>query len=72
MSDLSNYQLSRNFDLLQPIVSDPVIEAYKPGIDVSLIRENLLLSTEDRIRSLMNLAKVTEELRTAMKTTLNW
>jgi hypothetical protein len=45
--------------------SDPVIEAYKKDIDRTLLRENLKLSVEDRLRQLMELQKLAEELRKA-------
>ena len=42
--------------------SDPVIEAYKKDVDRTLLRENLKLSVEDRLRQLMELQKFAEEL----------
>ena len=47
------------------IHSDPVIEAFKKDIDRTLLRENLKLTIEDRLRQLMELQKFAEELRTA-------
>ena len=44
---------------------DPVIEAYKPGVDETLIIENLKLSVEERFRNLMALQEFAEELRRA-------
>ncbi len=44
---------------------DPVIEAYKAGIDLTLLRENLKRTPEERIRKLMELQQVAEELRRA-------
>ncbi len=44
---------------------DPVIEAYKKGVDRTLIRENLKLSVEDRFRKLMELQRFAAELRRA-------
>jgi hypothetical protein len=41
---------------------DPVIDAYKKDIDRTLLRENLKLSVEDRLRQLMELQKFAEEL----------
>jgi hypothetical protein len=49
-------------DALPP---DPVIEAYKKDIDVTLIRENLKLTPEDRARKLMALQRAAEEFRRA-------
>jgi hypothetical protein len=51
-----------NYDGNEP---DPVIEAYKAGIDRTLIRENLRLSVEERFKKLMALQKFAEELRRA-------
>jgi hypothetical protein len=43
--------------------TDPVIEAYKAGIDRTLIRENLKRTPEERIRKLQVLQRFAEELR---------
>lgn len=50
---------------LPPRDSDPVIEAYKKGVDRTLIRENLKLTPEQRIENLMALQIFAEELREA-------
>ncbi len=47
---------------------DPVIDAYKPGIDVSLLDENLALTPEERLRKLQALSLYAEELRCAGET----
>lgn len=52
----------RQKDHLQP---DPVIEAYKQGIDRTLLRENLKLTVEERFLKLMQLQRLATELRTA-------
>ena len=44
---------------------DPVIETYKAGVDRTLLRENLKLSVEDRLRQLMELQRFADELRRA-------
>ncbi|MCU1266900.1 MAG: isochorismatase hydrolase [Acidobacteria bacterium] len=46
---------------------DPVIEAYKDGIDLTLIRRNLALSVDERFEQLMSLQQLAEELRAAGK-----
>jgi hypothetical protein len=46
-------------------LSDPVIEAYKDGIDRTLIRENLRRTPEERFLQLMALQEFAEELREA-------
>jgi hypothetical protein len=48
-----------------PTPPDPIIEAYKKDIDRTLLRENLKLSVEDRLRQLMQLQQFAEELRKA-------
>jgi hypothetical protein len=44
---------------------DDVIDAYKPGIDVTLIEENLRRSVDDRLQCLQRLLEFAEELRRA-------
>ena len=46
---------------------DPVIEAYKKDVDVTLLEENLRLSVDERLRKLMATQKFAEELRRAGK-----
>ena len=42
-----------------------VIEAYKKGIDLTLIRENLRLTVDQRFQQLMKLQRFAEELQQA-------
>lgn len=49
----------------EPFEPDPVIEAYKRDVDRTLIRENLLLSVEERFEKLARLQEFAEELRRA-------
>ena len=44
---------------------DPLIEAYKKDVDVTLIRENLRLTVDQRFQQLMKLQEFAEELRRA-------
>jgi hypothetical protein len=44
---------------------DPVIEAYKKNVDVTLIRENLRLTVDQRFQQLMKLQQFAEDLRHA-------
>jgi len=44
---------------------DPIVEAYKAGIDRTLIRENLKLTVEERFRKAMALATFADEMRRA-------
>ncbi len=48
-----------------PIEPDPVIEAYKNGIDRTLIRENLKRSVQERFERLTELQRLAQELRRA-------
>ena len=48
-----------------PGLSDAVIEAYKKDVDRTLLRENLRLSPDERVRNLMRLQRSAEELRRA-------
>jgi hypothetical protein len=45
--------------------ADPVIEAYKKDVDRTLIRENLKLSVEQRLKKLAALQRLAIELRRA-------
>src|SRR5262249_41043166 len=44
---------------------DPVIEVYKQHVDRTLLRENLKLTVEERVRKLMDLQRFAEELQRA-------
>ena len=48
-----------------PPVIDPVTEVYKRDIDRTLLRENLKLSVEDRLRQLMEHQRFADELQRA-------
>lgn len=47
------------------IGGDPVVDAYKPGIDRTLLIESLERTPEDRLRNLMALQSFADELRRA-------
>jgi hypothetical protein len=47
---------------------DPVIEAYKRGIDRTLLRANLARTVEERLRNLGHLQRFGEKLRRAGRT----
>jgi hypothetical protein len=49
----------------RPLDKDPVIEAYKAGIDRTLIRERLRRTPAERVEDLVALARFAEELRNA-------
>ncbi|MGE0710767.1 MAG: hypothetical protein AB7N76_27775 [Planctomycetota bacterium] len=44
---------------------DPVIEHYKRDVDRTLLRRNLQLTVEERLRQAMRLQRLAEELREA-------
>jgi hypothetical protein len=44
---------------------DPVIEAYKAGVDRTLLRERLARTPAERVEDLVALARFAEELRAA-------
>jgi hypothetical protein len=52
-------------DPLEDLPPDPVIEYYKKDLDMTLIRENLKRTPEERVRKLMELQRFAEELRRA-------
>jgi len=49
----------------QPILPDPVIDAYKPGVDTTLFIENLKLTHEERLTKLMQMQQFVEEMQRA-------
>jgi len=60
-------------DPLEPSTDtpDPVIEAYKKDIDRTLLRENLKLTVEERLRNLMRLQRFAAEIRKAGQRTFH-
>jgi hypothetical protein len=46
---------------------DPVIEAYKKDVDRTLIRENLKLTPDQRLRKLQSFMKFIHEIRGAAR-----
>lgn len=49
------------------IYQDPVVAAYLPGVDRTLLRENLKLTFEERARKHQNVLEMAMELRRAGK-----
>ena len=49
--------------------ADPVIEAYKRDVDRTLLRENLKLTPEQRLRKLQDFVRFTAQLREAGRRT---
>lgn len=50
---------------------DPVIEAYKKDVDVTLLIENLKLSVEQRFQKLVAFMRFLHELRSARRTAIH-
>lgn len=42
---------------------EPAIEAYKDGIDRTLLRENLKLTTDQRVRKMLSALRLAEAVR---------
>ena len=42
---------------------DPVIEAYKKDVDRTLLRENLKLTVEERVKKMQAALRLVEEIR---------
>ncbi len=49
----------------RPRRRDPVVEAFREGIDTTLLDENLRLSVEERFLKLIELQRFAKELRSA-------
>ena len=49
--------------LAQRLEPDPVIEAYKRDVDVSLLEANLRRTPEERLLAMISMLELTEELR---------
>jgi hypothetical protein len=52
---------------LPPLMPDPVIEAYKKDVDVTLLRQNLERTPQERLDAMISMLALTEELRRAMR-----
>jgi hypothetical protein len=57
--------MNETTELAPPDYCDPVIEAYKKDVDRTLLRENLKLTVEQRIRKAISFHEAVEELREA-------
>lgn len=49
----------------RPSLLNPVIEAYKKDVDLTLIRENLRLTPDQRVRKFVSFMRLIDELRQA-------
>lgn len=54
-------------DLLPEFPPIPYVEAYKPGIDRTLLMENLKLTPENRLKRLANLGEAVMRLRNSIR-----
>ncbi|HUP24305.1 MAG TPA: hypothetical protein VNB06_15335 [Thermoanaerobaculia bacterium] len=45
------------------LAADPTIEAYKPGVDRTLLRENLRLTTTERVTKMIAALRFAEAVR---------
>jgi hypothetical protein len=50
-----------------PLPKDPVIEAYKKDVDVTLLLENLKRTPQERLDRMISMLRLTEEMQRAMK-----
>lgn len=48
-----------------PLLPDPVINAYKPGVDRTLLEEQLRRSVDERVHRMIEALKLAEALREA-------
>lgn len=62
---MSDAQLPYSTDYPPPDFIDPVVEAYKKDVDRTILRENLKLTVEQRLRKHQNAQAFFEELRRA-------
>jgi hypothetical protein len=46
---------------------DPVIEVYKRDVDITLLRENLARTPQERLDRMISMLALTEEMQRAMK-----
>jgi hypothetical protein len=53
---------------LPPLTPDPVIEVLKRDVDRTLLRENLALTPEERLKKLQDALDALDSLRTAFQT----
>lgn len=58
-----------NPDPHQALPSNPVIDAYKPGVDLTLIRENLRLTPDERVRKMLRFREALAEIRGQARST---
>lgn len=60
-------KLDEKSEAYQGSSTDLIVATYKRDVDLTLIRENLRLSVDERFTNLMSLQRLAEELRSAGK-----
>lgn len=57
--------MSHDVPALIPVSLDPepTIDAYKPGVDRTLLRENLKLTTDERVQKMIAALRFAEDVR---------
>ena len=56
---------NQHVGLPSPVATDPLLEAYKKGVDRTLLRENLKLTPAERAEQLVNFMAAIAALREA-------
>lgn len=62
MSSPSTPRAAASFESIS-LEPNPVIEAYKADVDMTLVHENLRLSVDDRIKKMIKALELAEEIR---------
>ena len=57
--------MAQDVPALIPVSLDPepAIDAYKPGVDRTLLRENLKLTTDERVQKMIAALRFAEDVR---------
>jgi hypothetical protein len=71
MSERNDHARDGRPDLAPADFLDPVIEAYQKDVDRTLLRENLKLSPEQRVRKAESIHRSVERVRDAARLTTN-
>ncbi len=71
LGDTDMVKLYKKNEAHQRSSADLIVAEYKRDVDLTLIRENLRLSVDERLENLMSLQRFAEELRSAGKRQLN-
>jgi transcriptional regulator with XRE-family HTH domain len=60
-------RMARHSPVVQKAVTDLVVDAYKHGIDRTLLRENLKKTPDQRVRALVGMARFVDEAQRSSK-----